>query len=82
MPSKTISLRIEAYEKLKDARRFPGESFSQVVLRAQWHDEGMTGAELLRHYRDHGPFFSEDGLDRIEQLKELDIPAEDKRRSS
>lgn len=78
MPSKTISLRIEAYERLKRARRFPRESFSQVVLRAQWPNEGVTGAELLRLYDENGPFFTEENLDEVERLKESDVPPEDK----
>ncbi len=78
MPSKTISLRVEAYERLRRARRFPGESFSQVVLRARWPHEGITGAELLRQYDDHGPFFGEEGLERVERLKANDRPPEDK----
>lgn len=76
--TKTISLRIEAYEKLRRARRFPGESFSEVVLRARWPEETLTGAELLARYREHGPFFSEEGVERIERLKAEDRPAEDK----
>lgn len=82
MPSKTISLRVEAYEKLKSARRFPGESFSQIVLRARWPEKGTTGSELLRRYRAHGPFFREEGLAEIERLKRDDRPAEDKWRAS
>lgn len=78
MPTKTISLRIEAYEKLRRARRYKGESFSEVVLRARWPEETISGAELLERYREHGPFFGEEGLDRIERLKREDRPPEDK----
>ncbi len=82
MPTKTVSLLVEAYEKLKRARRFPGESFSQVVLRARWPEEGVTGGELVRRYREHGPYFSEEGLERIERLKREDRPPESKWRAS
>ncbi len=78
MPTKTISLRLEAYEKLRRARRFPGESFSEVVLRASWPGATLTGAELLERYREHGPFFSDEALDRIERVKAEDRPPEDK----
>ncbi len=78
MNIKTISLRIEAYERLRRARRNPRESFSDVVLRAHWADTGVTAAELLEMYERHGPFFSEATLDRIDSAKKDDGPPEDK----
>ena len=47
MSSKTISLREEAYERLRAARRYPGESFSAVVLRAAWPETTTTGKAFL-----------------------------------
>lgn len=82
MPTKTISLKIEAYEKLKRARRSPEESFSSVVLRASWPEETVTGAALLAHYRRRGSSFSEDELSRIEEMKIADGPPEDKWRGT
>lgn len=78
MSTKTISLRIEAYERLRKARRYPGESFSEVVLRAQWPKTTITGAELLERYRNRGASFTEEGLSRIEELKIADRPPKDK----
>jgi predicted CopG family antitoxin len=69
MATKTVSLNLEAYERLRAARRSPSESFSQVILRARWPEETITGAELLQRLRENGPHFSADGLDRIERLK-------------
>jgi predicted CopG family antitoxin len=81
MATKTISLHLDAYERLRAARRRPDESFSQVILRARWPEETITGGELLRRMREHGPFFSEDELNRIERSKAEDRPPEDKWRA-
>ena len=78
MATKTISVRTEAYEKLKRARRYEGESFSEVVLRAQWPEESITGSELVRRYREQGPFFTDEELERIERVKEVDSLPDDK----
>jgi hypothetical protein len=78
MSTKTISLRIAAYERLKRARRHPRESFSDVVLRAQWPDLGITAGELLEWYAERGPVLSERALDLIEEAKTADAPPEDK----
>lgn len=51
MATKTISLELDAYEKLSRAKRSPRESFSQVVRRAVWPEEGLTGARLLARVR-------------------------------
>lgn len=78
MPTKTVSLRLEAYERLKRARRHDGESFSDVVMRAEWPDLGATGGDLLDIYDRRGAFFSETTLDRIEEVKSSDRAPEDK----
>jgi len=78
MATKTISLRLDAYERLRRARRSPDESFTQVVLRAEWPDMGITARELADVYDRSGPFFDEETLDRIEEAKSLDAPPEDK----
>jgi hypothetical protein len=78
MSTKTISLRIEAYERLKRARRGPNESFSDVVMRAEWPDLGVSGAELLALYERRGAYFSKETLDRVEDAKALDRPPSDK----
>jgi len=46
MSTKTISVKIEAYERLRAARRYPDESFSEVVLRARWPEDTVTAGEL------------------------------------
>jgi hypothetical protein len=78
MAIKTVSLKTEAYERLKAARRYPGESFSEVILRARWPEDTITGEELLGRYRDRGAWFTETELSAIEAAKAADRPAEDK----
>ena len=78
MSIKTVSLRVEAYERLRAARRYPGESFSQVVLRAQWPEQTISGAELLRRLRDQGPLLGEGQLAAIEAVDQDDRPPGDK----
>ncbi len=78
MATKTISLKLDAYEKLRGARRQPTESFSQVILRARWAEEAITAGELLRRCREQGGFFTDEDLDRLDELKAGDAPPDDK----
>ena len=78
MASKTISLREEAYERLRAARCYPGESFSAVVLRARWPEMTTTGRAFLDICRERGAVFDIEELDRVEALKRDDAPAIDK----
>jgi hypothetical protein len=69
MATKTITLEIDAYEKLKRHKR-ERESFSAVVRRARWDDSATAGhvlAALRNLYRLHPKSFLDDeALDRIE----------------
>ncbi len=76
--TKTISLKLEAYERLKGAKAYPDESFSEVVMRARWPETTVTAAELITMCRERGPTFGLDELDRIDDLKQMDEPPEDK----
>ena len=78
MSTKTISLKIEAYNKLKSAKRYPGESFSEIVLRATWPEETITAGELLELCRERGPIYTTEMVERVQGLKEDDEPPEDK----
>ncbi len=77
MATKTISLSLDAYEKLRRAKR-PGESFSDVVRRAHWQDEATSAGELLRRRRADGALLSSEELERIDAVKADDRPPEDK----
>ncbi len=55
MAVRTISLKTEAYERLKAARRYPAESFSEVVLRATWPEDTVTGRAACWHCCEASP---------------------------
>ena len=78
MSTKTVSLKAEAYQRLRAARRYPDESFSEVVLRATWPEDTTTARELLDSYRTDREQFSNAELDGIEALTRRDYPPEDK----
>jgi len=78
MSTKTISLKLEAYERLRAARRYPTESFSEVVLRATWPEDTITARDLIGLSRGARRRFTDEELDRIEALKRRDAPPEDK----
>jgi hypothetical protein len=82
MASKTISLSLAAYERLRRARRCPGESFSAVVMRAHWADEPVLGADFLRMVCERGPLYSADELASVEAAKAADLPPSDKWQTS
>ena len=78
MATKTISLKVEAYERLTGARRYPTESFSEVVLRASWPEDTVTAGAFLRHMRSGDVAFTDDELARIEEVTRTDAPPVDK----
>jgi hypothetical protein len=82
MAIKTISLKREAYDRLRSARRFPSESFSEIVLRATWPEDTVTGRALLEHLGTRASRLtsglSDDELERILAMKRRDAPPEDK----
>jgi hypothetical protein len=78
MGTKTISLKDEAYARLKAARRYPDESFSEVVLRATWPEDTVTAGSFLRILRQRRHRFTDEEAARIEEMKLADLPPEDK----
>jgi hypothetical protein len=77
MGVRTVSLKDEAYERLRGARRYPAESFSEVVLRATWPEDTVTGGELLRSMKTR-VHLTKDEIADIEWLKRHDKPPVDK----
>jgi predicted CopG family antitoxin len=75
---KTISLKLEAYERLRAARRYPTESFSEVVLRATWPEDTITARGLLDLRRTRRAFLTDEEISRVEALKRRLTPPEDK----
>ena len=51
MATRTISLELDAYEKLEAAKR-PGESFSATVRRARFGPRDFTGRTILALLQD------------------------------
>jgi hypothetical protein len=78
MGTKTVSLKDEAYDRLRAARRYPGESFSEVVLRATWPEDTITARALLDLHVSRRELIRDDELDRIEAATRQDLPPEDK----
>ena len=78
MATKTISLKVEAYNRLSAARRYRDESFSEVVMRATWPEDTITGRALLDLLGRRRVHLRAEELDRIEELKQHDLPPEDK----
>jgi len=75
MPTKTISIDLEAYERLRRARRSPDESFSRVIKRAVWEPTPSTAGRLLEALAGLPPT-DEETLARLEAAQAADHPPE------
>ena len=71
MATKTITLELDAYEKLRAAKK-PGESFTEVVRRADITDAPLTGTSLLAYYEAGGSGVSARYLDAAEEAAKHD----------
>ncbi len=77
MATKTISLELDAYERLKAAKG-PGDSFSDVVRRAKFPKKPLTAGDLLVYLEERGPIFSESALRDLERTHaRLSSPPDD-----
>ncbi len=75
MATKTITLELDACEKLRASKR-PGESFSEVVRRSRFEDAPVTGA-VLREYFRRGSGVSARYLDSVELVAKHGQPPDD-----
>ena len=71
MTTKTITLELDAYEKLRLAKQ-KGESFSEVIRRAAISAAPPTGAKLRAYFRAGGSGVSETDLDSVEEAAKHD----------
>jgi len=71
MATKTISIEIDVYEKLKAAKRGPRDSFSKVIRRAKLSDEALTGQDLLNQMSKLFANLPDDGVTLDEALASL-----------
>ena len=76
MATKTISLDLEAYERLRRARLTPDESFSRVVKRAVWPGQGKTCGGVLEDLAAL-PAADEGMIGHLEAAQRQDQPPDD-----
>jgi len=77
MATKTVSLDLDAYRKLRKAKKNAKESFSSVVKRAIWVDEPRNSLAVLENSKAL-PMISEESLQYLEKAQESDLPPEAK----
>lgn len=71
MATRTITLELDAYEKLRQVKR-GGESFTEVVRRAVWVDAPASGEGLLHYFRNGGSGISDKYLNAVEAAAKHD----------
>ena len=72
MSTRTITLELDAYEKLRQVKR-GGESFTEVVRRAVWVDAPATGEGLLQYFHNGGSGISDKYLNAVEEATQQRI---------
>jgi hypothetical protein len=80
MATKTISIDLEAYERLRRARRTHDESFSKVIKRAVWPAPARTAAAMLTAM-EVAPLMDPGSIRRLDGAQGADRPPEDRWRT-
>ena len=81
MATKTISIELDVYERLKSLKKDSLESFSQVIRRAHWGEERSTAAnifEWMNTRKVQKKFLLKDTLDRLDVAQENDTKPQNK----
>ena len=78
MATKTISVDLEAYERLRGARTDERESFSKVIKRAVWPAREGTAVALLAWSEGLADAVDEGILNALDAAQEHDEPADNK----
>lgn len=73
MVTKTITLELDVYEKLRSAKR-GRESFSSVVRRVIIPGKATNGSDVIAYLKAEGPFFEDAELDAMESIDRNDPP--------
>ncbi len=76
MATKTISIDLEAWERLRRARRSPRESFSMVIKRAEWPTPPRTAGAVLAALGEVPPLDA-GTIERLEAAQQSDARPED-----
>ncbi len=76
MATKTITIDLAAYDRLKRARLRHGESFSQVIKRGRWERPRSTGSGLLEAL-ERAPALDDETIERLERNQRNDDPPSD-----
>ena len=78
MATKTISLDLEAYERLRKARKSEKESFSQVIHRAKWPVTQSRCGDLLDFLQREARYLPAREVRTMEKAQALDKPPKSK----
>ena len=78
MATKTISVDLEAYERLRSARLQEQESFSKVIKRATWPKEKGTAGALAKWLRQNPARLSDQEIEYLDRAQLEDAPSPDK----